>query len=184
NPLIVTADRRIWFAGGGYLPALARLTLPAFGEPSDLVLASDDSRLGHHTDWLNGCALLVRAEAWDGVGGFDDRYFLYWEDVDLSLRLVAAGWSLALEPTAEVIHHRDGSGDGLRTLSPQAIEHSVASRLLFLRHRLGWRHRLTAWPYTVVNALRILSLAARYRGRPLAPHLRAVVAGLRRGSRG
>lgn len=184
SPLIVTAERRIWFAGGGYVPALARLTLPAFGEPSDLVLASGDSRIGTDTDWLNGCALLVRAEAWDGVGGFDERYFLYWEDVDLSLRLVAAGWSLAVEPAAEVVHHREGVGDGLRSLSPLAIEHSVASRLLFLRHRLHWRHRLTAWPYTALNAVRILALAAHHRGRPLGPHLRAVASGLRRGMRG
>lgn len=184
SPLIITADRRIWFAGGGFVPALARLTLPAFGEPSDLVRSSDDSRLGAETDWLNGCALLVKAEAWHQVDGFDERYFLYWEDVDLSLRLLDASWSLAVEPEAQVVHHRDPGGDGLRTLTPLAIEHAIASRLLFVRHRLRRRHRLTAWPYTALNVLRLVTLAAQHRGRPIGPHLRAAVAGLRRGLAG
>lgn len=184
SPLIITADRRIWFAGGGFVPALARLTLPAFGEPSDLIRASDDSRIGVATDWLNGCALLVRAEAWHQVDGFDERFFLYWEDVDLSLRLLEASWSLAVEPEAEVVHHRDPGGDGLRTLTPLAIEHAIASRLLFVRHRLRPRHRLTAWPYTALNVLRLIALATQHRGRPIGPHVRAAVAGLRRGLAG
>jgi len=184
SPLIITADRRIWFAGGGFVPALARLTLPAFGEPSDLIRSSDDSRIGVDTDWLNGCALLIRAEAWHQVDGFDERYFLYWEDVDLSLRLLDASWSLAIEPEAEVVHHRDPGGDGLRTLTPLAIEHAIASRLLFVRHRLGRRYRLTAWPYTALNVLRLVALATQHRGRPIGPHLRAAVAGLRRGLAG
>lgn len=184
NPLIVTQDRRVWFAGGGYVPSLARLTLPAFGEPSALVTSTDDSRLGAETDWLNGCALLVRAEAWGQVGGFDERFFLYWEDVELSLRMADAGWSLGLEPGTEVVHHRNTQGDGLRTLTPLAIEHAIASRLLFVRHHLGRRHRLTAWPYTVVNALRLFALAARHQGPPFRRHVRAVAAGLRRGMGG
>ncbi len=184
SPLIITADRRIWFAGGGFVRALARLTLPAFGEPSDLIRSSDDSRIGAETDWLNGCALLIRAEAWHQVDGFDERYFLYWEDVDLSLRLLDASWSLAVEPEAEVVHHRDPGGDGLRTLTPLAIEHAIASRLLFVRHRLRRRHRLTAWPYTALNVLRLVALATQHRGRPIGPHVRAAVAGLRRGLAG
>jgi GT2 family glycosyltransferase len=54
--------------------------------------------------FASGAAMLVRREAWEAVGGFDDRYFMYGEDLDLCLRLRLAGWSVGLEPAARVVH--------------------------------------------------------------------------------
>ena len=54
--------------------------------------------------WLQGCCLLVRTDALSDVGGFDERFFLFFEDTDLSRRLEAAGWHLAEEPAATVVH--------------------------------------------------------------------------------
>ncbi len=181
SPLILTGQGRVWFAGGSYQPALARLGRPAFGHPASELDARSGAGSARGTDWLNGCALLVRSEAWAALGGFDERYFLYWEDVDLSLRLADAGWSVAVDLEAEVVHHRDPLGDGLRTLTPTAVEHAIRSRLLFVRHRLGWRHQLTAGPYTLVNAVRLLTLAARHPGHGTVTYLRAAAAGLGRG---
>lgn len=55
-------------------------------------------------DWLGGMFLLVRSDAFRAVGGFDENYFLYYEDVDLCRRLHAAGRSVVFVPGAEVVH--------------------------------------------------------------------------------
>jgi GT2 family glycosyltransferase len=54
--------------------------------------------------WVTGCAMFCRAELLRQTGGFDDRYFLNWEDVDLSLRAAKLGWKLKLAPRAVVRH--------------------------------------------------------------------------------
>lgn len=56
--------------------------------------------------WLSGSCLLVRRSAFGQVGGFDERYFMYMEDVDLGDRLGKAGWLSVYVPSAEVLHHK------------------------------------------------------------------------------
>ena len=55
--------------------------------------------------WLSASCLLVRREALQAVGGFDEGFFLYEEDVDLGYRIRAAGWRLVHVPSATVLHH-------------------------------------------------------------------------------
>lgn len=55
-------------------------------------------------DWAAGMCLVVRRDAWVDVGGFDERYHMYFEDVDLCRRLGAAGWSILYLPAIEVVH--------------------------------------------------------------------------------
>jgi len=54
--------------------------------------------------WVTGCCLLVRRDCWRELGGFDEDFFLYYEDVDLCRRARAAGWSVWYEPTVKVTH--------------------------------------------------------------------------------
>lgn len=60
---------------------------------------------------LSGAALMVRTEAWNEVGGLDPAYFLYHDDVDLCLRLRLAGWDLAYQPKARVVHDYEFKGN-------------------------------------------------------------------------
>jgi GT2 family glycosyltransferase len=56
-------------------------------------------------DWVAGMCIAMRSAAFAQVGGFDERFFLYYEDVDLCRRLKAAGYAVVYEPAASVIHH-------------------------------------------------------------------------------
>lgn len=62
-------------------------------------------------DWLVGAALLVRREALAQVGGFDEGYFMYSEELDLCRRLRAAGWQIVYLPEAEIIHYEGKSSE-------------------------------------------------------------------------
>ncbi|MGH9162067.1 MAG: glycosyltransferase family 2 protein [Vicinamibacteraceae bacterium] len=56
-------------------------------------------------DWVAGSCLLVRRRAFEHVGGFDERYFMYFEDADLCRRIRAAGGTVRYRPAARVMHH-------------------------------------------------------------------------------
>ena len=56
-------------------------------------------------DWTIGSFLLIRREAFDAVGGFDERFFLYSEEVDLCLRVQQAGWKVVHSPAVTILHH-------------------------------------------------------------------------------
>lgn len=69
----------------------------------------DHERPAPDVDWVGGACMLVRRSAFDVVGGFDEAYFMYVEDVDLCWRLGCAGWRIGYEPTARVVHALGGS---------------------------------------------------------------------------
>ena len=63
-------------------------------------------------DWVSGAVLYLRRAAVDSVGGWDERYFMYMEDVDLCWRLRRLGWRVAYEPGAEAVHVQGASTAG------------------------------------------------------------------------
>lgn len=60
-------------------------------------------------DWVSGAAVWLRREAVQSVGGWDEGYFMYVEDVDLCWRLRRAGWRIAYEPAGRVTHVQGAS---------------------------------------------------------------------------
>ena len=72
-------------------------------------LADADMSRQKVTGWLSGSCLLVRWSAFESVGGFDERYFMYMEDVDLGDRLGKAGWLNIYTPEARIAHAKGHS---------------------------------------------------------------------------
>lgn len=96
--------------------------------------------------WVSGAAVLVRRAAFAQVGGFDERYFLYYEDEDLCRRLRAAGWRVAVCPAADAVHQVGGSTGSYQSVhfeSSRALYHRVHSGPL-LRTLVGWDARRRA----------------------------------------
>jgi GT2 family glycosyltransferase len=98
-------------------------------------------------DWVPGAFAIIRGEVLAQVGHFDERFFLYYEEVDLCRRIKAAGWRIRYWPDI-VVHH--WGGESSKTLTDQAISSSgsqlvlwrMRSALLYYRKQHG---RLTAW---------------------------------------
>lgn len=62
-------------------------------------------------DWVVGACLLVRREAYEQVGGLDEGFFMYSEELDWCKRIKDAGWEVVYLPTATVIHHEGKSSE-------------------------------------------------------------------------
>jgi N-acetylglucosaminyl-diphospho-decaprenol L-rhamnosyltransferase len=69
----------------------------------------DHDRAAADVDWVGGACFLARRTAFEMVGGFDEAYFMYVEDVDLCWRLGQAGWRVGYEPGGRVVHALGGS---------------------------------------------------------------------------
>ena len=99
-------------------------------------------------DWVMGYAMLVRREAFDAVGGFDEAFFMFSEETDLCRRLWDAGWEVWFTPDAEFTHVGGASHKGLM------FDENVGGHIRFLgkhqgdayaeraRHLLLWALRL------------------------------------------
>ena len=99
--------------------------------------------------WLSGSCLLVRRKAFDQVGGFDERYFMYMEDVDLGDRFGRAGWVNVYAPSAEILHDK-GHATGRDPARNLAAHHTSTYTFLSDRHPKLWQAPLR---WTIRGAL-------------------------------
>lgn len=94
------------------------------------------------TSWLRGCCLLVRAEVFAALGGFDPGFFLYYEDDDLCLRARAAGYECLLEPAAVVLHAGGRStAPGLQVSFRKHFHYARSRHLVIRRYQGKWAAR-------------------------------------------
>jgi GT2 family glycosyltransferase len=80
---------------------------------------------GVEVDWVSGACMLIRREAFDAVGGFDEAYFMYWEDADLCRRLRAASYHVRYVPDATAVHRVGQSSRTARASSIRAFHASA-----------------------------------------------------------
>jgi GT2 family glycosyltransferase/glycosyltransferase involved in cell wall biosynthesis len=95
-------------------------------------------------DWLTGACLVISAEMVDRTGGFAEDYFLYWEDVELSHRVLAAGGSLVVRTDLVAVHDEGGTQGERRGPAKSELyyRYNCRNRLLFAARNLSRRHLL------------------------------------------
>lgn len=105
-------------------------------------------------DWVSGACMLLRRTAFDEVGGFDERYFLYWEDADLCRRVRGRGHSVRFVPSAVVVHVGGQSSATAQALSIRAFHQSAF---------LYYRTHVARNPMTRTIARVLLAARCRWR---------------------
>ncbi len=135
SPRIVDSDGRVWFAG-------SRLRLRD-GRTGRRV--TDPSAPDSVREWLTGACLVVHSELFDRLGGFDDAYFLYWEDVDLSYRAQLVGGRTVLCEDLVAVHDEGGTQHRRGEAKSDLYYYwNCRNRLAFAARHLG-RRAMLGW---------------------------------------
>ncbi|MGY1639793.1 glycosyltransferase [Geodermatophilus sp. SYSU D00703] len=174
SPRIVDSGGRVYFAGSRLRlrdgRTGRRLTDPA--APSSV------------REWLTGACLVVHSELFDRLGGFDDGYFLYWEDVDLSYRAQQVGGRTVLCEDLVAVHDEGGTQHRRGEAKSDLYYYwncrnrlAFAARHLERRQMLGWLLRTPAvsWAILLQGGRRQLLRSSR----PLRAAVRGSLAGAR-----
>jgi N-acetylglucosaminyl-diphospho-decaprenol L-rhamnosyltransferase len=127
----------------------------------------------HSVEWVSGACMLVRRSALQQLGGWDEGFFLYGEDVDLCRRLWTAGYDIRYEPSAHVGHRGGGSAPRASLLPTLA-----ASRIKYARLHFGRGTALLEEIGVAVGELTHAALTTKG-AQARSGHLRAVLACMR-----
>lgn len=103
-------------------------------------------------DYVAGCSMLIKREVFAKIGLLDEKYFIYFEDVDFCITAKKAGFRVVVDPKSTLYHKLGGSMD---RWSGRAIYHNLLSNYIFITKHLGVR-RLTGYFYLTVLTLKIL----------------------------
>jgi N-acetylglucosaminyl-diphospho-decaprenol L-rhamnosyltransferase len=109
------------------------------------LLCANPPREAAAVPWVLGAALAVRRSAFEDVGGFDEAYFMYFEEVDLCRRLADAGWETHFVPGARVAHVGAASTSQVR--ASMAVQHFRSTLRFYRTHCRG--PRLAFWVGTM-----------------------------------
>lgn len=123
---LLNPDKETFQGSGGFFPTPLRVFLWMFflddlpilknvksyhplHSHSFLFRNEDYFRLSHEQDWITGAFFLTRKEILDKIGGFDEDYFMYVEEVDLCFRMKKEGWKIVYIPKWKIIHFGQGT---------------------------------------------------------------------------
>ena len=88
--------------------------------------------VGKEMCWVGGTAMAVRRQAWEQLGGFDEKIFMYGEDVEICYRANKIGWKVMINPEAEIVHVGKASGGRWVTGEVRGLLY------IFKKHKPGW----------------------------------------------
>ena len=92
--------------------------------------AGFDDGLCQKVDWLSGACLLIKKDIFKRAGGFDERFFLFYEDMDICARLLKLGYDNVYLPEASIVH---AEGHCCQQKSVQRAKYEQTSRNIFLK---------------------------------------------------
>ena len=118
NPRVAALGPRLVYPDGREQPSAWRFPTPAVAAYGLLTLGrrgvvestGDETR---DVEWNQAAALMLRREAFEEVGSFDEGFFMYSEETDLCLRLRQAGWRVQYFPSVTVVHHQPWTYEGV-----------------------------------------------------------------------
>jgi len=97
-------------------------------------MRDQDDDVIQDVDWVQGAALFMRREVVEQVGGMDEQFFMYSEELDWCRRIKNAGWRIVYSPEAQIIHHGGKSSDQI--VAARHI-HFQTSKVLYFRKYHG-----------------------------------------------
>ena len=125
------------------------------------------------TNFAHGCAMLVSREVIDAVGRFAERFFLYYEELDWSQRILDAGFIIYYQPSATILHKESvsvGRNSSLRTY------YLTRNRILYMRRHASWLQRCIFYVFFATFVLPKHALSHLFMGRFV--HARAFMRGV------
>ena len=129
--LFLHQPKLIWSAGGKWIPDFSRSVTLGDREPS-----ADYRVKTSQIDWATGCAMLVSREAIAKGGLLNEQFFVYFEDVEWSLRIREAGFEIHLAESSKIYHEAGASSKNQHdegTLSPRVFYFHVRNQLFLIR---------------------------------------------------
>jgi GT2 family glycosyltransferase len=108
-------------------------------------------------DWVTGAAIMVRREVIEQVGGLDEGFFMYSEELDWQRRIKAAGWTVVYYPEAKIIHY---GGKSSEQVVAQRDAHFHTSKIRYFRKHHGWAVATALWLFLLGNYVWQIALEA------------------------
>ena len=100
-------------------------------------------------DWISGACMVIRRRALEQVGMMDERFFMYWEDVDWCKRMWDRGWKVVYWPGVKIMHHVGGSSESRVVRS--VLEFHKSAILYFNKHVRKYRSLLLPPIYAAIS---------------------------------
>jgi GT2 family glycosyltransferase len=169
GPMVYHADEpEIIQSAGGYFDSQWNGLHTGIDQPDTGQFTTD-----REVTWLNGCAILCRANVLKAIGGMDETFFLYNEEVDLCMRVKEAGWRIKIVPGAKLWHK--GVNRNYQP-SPYVTYYMVRNHLYLLKkHNAPLRVKIEAF---AAKIRMITSFALRPKWKHKRAHRDAAIQGL------